>query len=86
MDECYKTATKILKEESDLVKLIANALLEKETLTKEEIEYLVEHKKLPEEKSLNDYTVEELRDLAYSKGIKGYEKMKKEELIKELNK
>ena len=86
MDECYKTATKILKEESDLVKLIANALLEKETLTKEEIEYLVEHKKLPEEKSLNDYTVEELRDLAYSKGIKGYEKMKKDELIKELNK
>ena len=84
--ECYENATKILKENLDLVKLIANALLERETLTKEQIEYLVEHKELPDEKSLNDYTVDELRELAKEQEIKNYSKMNKEELIKELNK
>ena len=86
MDECYKKATEILKENMDLVKLIANALLERETLTKEQIEYLVEHKELPEETTLNDLTVEELKDKAKEAGIKNYSKMTKEELIKELNK
>ena len=86
VDECYKNATKILKENMDLVKLIANALLERETLTKEQIEYLVENKELPDETSLNDLTVEELREKAKELGIKGYTKMNKEELIKELNK
>ena len=86
VDECYKTATKILKENLDLVKLIANALLERETLTKEQIDYLVEHKELPDETSLNDLTVEGLREKAEKAGIKGYSKMTKEELIKELNK
>ena len=83
---CYENATKILKENMDLVKLIANALLERETLTKEQIEYLVEHKELPSETSLNDLSVEELREKAKEEGIKGYTKMTKEELIKELNK
>ena len=86
MDECYKKATEILKENMDLVKLIANALLERETLTKEQIEYLVEHKELPEETTLNDLTLEELKDKAKEAGIKNYSKMTKEELIKELNK
>jgi len=86
MDECYKNATKILKDNIDLVHLIANALLEKETLTHEEIVYLAEHKKLPDDKSLNDLTEDELREKAKEAGIKGYTKMTKEELIKELNK
>ena len=86
MDECYKNATKILKENIDLVHLIANALLEKETLTHEEIEYLVENGHLPDDKSLNDLTLEELREKAKEAEIKGYSKMTKEELIKELNK
>ena len=86
MDECYKNATKILKENIDLVHLIANALLEKETLTHEEIVYLAEHGELPDDTSLNDLTVEELREKAKEAGIKGYSKMTKEELIKELNK
>ena len=86
MDECYKKATEILKENMDLVKLIANALLERETLTKEQIEYLVEHKELPEETTLNDLTLEELKDKAKEAGIKNYSKLTKEELIKELNK
>ena len=86
MDECYKKATKILKDNIDLVHLIANALLEKETLTHEEILYLAEHKELPDDSSLNDLTVEELREKAKEEGIKNYSKMNKEELIKELNK
>ena len=86
VDECYKNATKILKENLDLVKLIANALLEHETLTKEQIDYLVEHGELPDETSLNDLTVEELREKAQEAGIKNVSKMTKEELIRELNK
>ena len=33
----------------DLLTLIAESLLKKETITKEEIEYLVEHGELPDE-------------------------------------
>lgn len=96
IDECYKKAQKIIKENRDLLDLIANALLEYETITKEQIEYLVEHKCMPQENeepdmsdfkdaSLNDLTLTELKDLAREKNIKGYSKMTKEELIKILN-
>ncbi len=89
MDDCYKDAQKILKDNKDLLDLIANVLLEKETITKEEIDHLVLYGKLPEEgeeeeaKDLNleDLSVEELKELAKNKGIKGYSKMNKEELI-----
>ena len=75
-----------MKENIDLFHLIANKLLEKETLTHEEIVYLAEHGELPDSTSLNDLTVEELREKAKEAGIKGYSKMNKEDLIKELNK
>ena len=39
-----------------------------------------------EEASLRDLTLDELKDLAKEKKIKGYSKMNKEELIKELEK
>ena len=92
MDNCYKDAQKILKDNKDLLDLIANVLLEKETITKEEIDHLVLYGKLPEEgeeeeaKDLNleDLSVNELKELAKNKGIKGYSKMTKEELIDEL--
>ena len=86
MDECYKKATKILKDNIDLVHLIANALLERETLTKEQIEYLVKNGSLPDEEVLENNTVDELRELAKEKGIKGYNKLTKKELIEELKK
>ena len=80
--ECYQKATEILKANADLVKLIANALLERETLTKEQIEYLVEHKELPEDTTFEDMTLDELKDLAKDKNIKGYSKLSKDELIR----
>ncbi len=80
--ECYKKATEILKENADLVKLIADALLERETLTKEQIEYLVEHKELPEDTTLEDMTLDELKELAKEKEIKGYSKLNKDDIIR----
>ncbi len=47
INECYKRTTKIIKENKDLLDLIANALLENETITKEEIDYLVENGHMP---------------------------------------
>ena len=49
INECYQECKKILTENIDLLKLIATNLMEYETLTKEQIDYLVEHGKMPEE-------------------------------------
>ena len=83
-DECYKNAVKIIKENRDLLDLIANTLITNETLTKEQIDYLVEHKTLPPVID-TELTFEELKALAKEKKIKGYTKMNKEELIKALD-
>ena len=92
VEERYEVTKKIISENRDLLDLIANTLIEKETLTKEEIDYLVTHKCLPDEDSeigytdfkeasLDDLTLEELKDLAKEKNIKGYSKMNKKELL-----
>lgn len=44
--------------------------------------YLVENKKLPDDTTLEDMTLDELKDLAKEKNLKGYSKLSKEELIK----
>ena len=86
IDECYQEAKRILTENSDLVKKISDALLEYETLTKEQIDCIVETGKMPElkvelvEDEENDDTLKELKAKAKEKGIKGYTKMTKEEL------
>jgi cell division protease FtsH len=83
----YKVAKQILSENKDLLDLIANTLVEHETLTKEQIDHLVEFGKMPKEiveLSYEDLSLAELKDLAKEKTIKGYTKMTKEELIKEL--
>ena len=49
INECYEKATKILKANKKLLTLIADNLVEYETLTKEDIEYLVDNGKMPEE-------------------------------------
>ena len=77
MDECHKKAREILTENKDLVKTIADALLKYETITKEEIDSLVETGHMPEEK---EETLTDLKAKAKEMGIKGYTKMTKEEL------
>ena len=53
INECYKKTTKILSENKDLLKLIAETLLEEETITKEQIDSLVETGHLPKEDNVN---------------------------------
>ena len=49
INECYENAKKIISENRDLLELIASSLLKYETLTKEQIDYLVENGKMPVE-------------------------------------
>ena len=87
IDECYKKAQKILSKHEDLVRLIADTLVAKETLTQEEIEELVETGKLSDHDVEDDDTdILELQRQAKEKGIKGYTKMSIEELKDALNK
>ena len=52
INSCYEKTKKIISDNKDLLDLIANTLLEVETITKEQIEYLVEHKHLPEKEEI----------------------------------
>ena len=47
INSCYEKTKKIITENKKLLSLIANTLLEEETITKEKIDYLVEHGHLP---------------------------------------
>ncbi|MBQ2409241.1 MAG: ATP-dependent zinc metalloprotease FtsH [Bacilli bacterium] len=96
IDECYKRTLKTLKDNKKLLDLIAESLLKHETLTKEQIEYLVANGCMPDddneidesdfkEVSLSDLSIEELKELAREKGIKGTSKMSKEELEQKIN-
>ncbi len=87
INECHKKAKEIINKNKDLLKLIAETLLEYETLTKEQIDYLVEHKKMPEEdeNNLESLSITKLREIAKEKGVKNYSKMNKAELLKELD-
>ena len=49
INERYEITKKIIVENRNLLDLIANTLLEEETITKEQIDYLVEHGHLPKE-------------------------------------
>ena len=94
INECYDKTKKIIKENRDLLDLIANTLLEYETITKEQIDYLVKHGCMPDEDGEVDLSNEkinyekmslsELKDIAKEKKIKNISKLNKEELIKEL--
>ena len=86
INECYDKAKAIIEKNKNLLDLIANTLIEYETLTKEQIDYLAENGKMPTEDMLSDVTKEELKDLAKEKKIKGYNDMTKKELKKVINK
>ncbi len=90
ISEQYEVAKNIIKENIDLLELIAETLIERETLTKEQIEYLVEHGVMEDEtensdENLENLTVAELKELAKEKNITGYTKLNKQELIDVLN-
>lgn len=89
ISERYEISKKIMSENRELLDLIANTLIERETLTKEQIEHLYTKGELPKEKEkteLETLTLEELKKLAKAKKIKGYSKLNKEELIREIEK
>ena len=85
INECYDKAKTIIEKNRDLLDLIANSLIEHETLTKEQIDYLAENGKMPEEDMLDDVTLPKLKEMAKEKKIKGYSSMTKEELKKALS-
>ena len=87
INDCHKHATDIIKKNKDLLKLIAETLLEYETLTKEQIDYLVEHGKMPEEdeSNLESLSITKLREIAKEKKIEDYDRKSKAELLKELD-
>ena len=95
----YEVTKKIVKENMDLLKLIAETLLEYETITKEQIDYLVENGKMPEEdikvheefeKSLKEEKAEEKEDIAVAKledlSLEDLKEIAKEEKIKDYDK
>ena len=87
VDECYAKTEEILKENKKLLDLIAINLAKYETLTKEQIEYLVKNGRMKEDeetfeaKDYSKMSISELKDIAKDKGIKGYSKMSKDELV-----
>ena len=86
-----KMLRKILSENKDLVMTLSKALIERETLTKEEIESLVTTGKISEDLEPlkeDEPSLLKLREIAKANKIKGYTKMTKEELeeaLKELD-
>ena len=79
MSQCYKEATRILKENEKLVRLLADTLIERETITKEEIEELVETGHISDGFESKEEEID-LKERAKVLGIKGYNKMSLEEL------
>ena len=84
INECYDVTKKIISENRDLLDLIAKTLLKYETITKEQIEYLVKNGHMPDEKNFDDMSLEQLREIAKEKEVKNYSKLTKEELLDEL--
>ena len=70
----YEVTKKIVKENMDLLKLIAETLLEYETITKEQIDYLVKNGQMPEE----DIKAHE----EFEKSVKAEKQKETEEKIK----
>lgn len=83
INECYEKAKKVVKENRKLLDLIANALLENETLTKEQIDYLVEHGKMPEEDKEEEVIVDTPEEETTSQETE-FEELSYNDLSKEL--
>ena len=59
INSCYEKSKKILNENKDFLKLVAETLLEEETITKEQIDYLVKHGHLEKDEESN---IEEVKN------------------------
>ena len=81
IDECYKNAEEIIKKNKADLDLIADMLVKYETLTKEQIDYLLEHREMPKDESLEEMSLTKLKEMAKQQGIKGYSTMTKDELL-----
>ena len=88
IEQCYKDAKKILEKNETLVLLLADALMKYETITKEQIEHIVETGSIDsleevenaEDRSVREARLEDLKREAKDRGIKGYSKMNLDEL------
>ena len=78
INSCYEKSKKILKENQKLLKLIAKTLLEEETITKEQIDSLVEHGKLIKE-DITEETNETTTEHKTKKETKKNNETKKDE-------
>ena len=85
INDCYAKTKKIIEKNRDLLDLIANTLIEHETLTKEQIDYLAENGKMPDDEMLSDVDVSKLKEMAKEKKIDGYKEMNKAKLKKALS-
>jgi len=70
---CYEKSKKILKENSNLLKLLAETLLEEETITKEQIDSLVKTGKLPKEEEPTETVDSEEKETSKKKKNKDKE-------------
>jgi len=84
IDECYENCKKIIKENKDLIMLLSDALMKYETLTKEQIEYIVENNNI-DFKKLEEIVSEESKEdvVTNEKNKKEHTKITKDELEKE---
>ena len=76
INECHARATKIIEENKELLTLIANNLIEEETITSEQIDNLVKYGKLtsPED----DERAEQAKEAAASETAQSQEEVKEE--------
>ena len=87
IEECYEKAKEIIENNKALVTLLSDALMKYETLTKEQIEYIVENGDIDFEGKIEvDETLTDLKNKAKDLKIKGYSKMNKEELEEAIKK
>ena len=79
INECYENAKKIIKENRDLLELIAESLLKYETLTKEQIDYIAKNGKMPTDDDMIDEVNDEVQEEISKKENKAKNKKNKEE-------
>ncbi len=86
IEECYEKAKEIIENNKALITLLSDALMKYETLTKEQIEYIVEHGdidfKVDEDNDKKEKveSLESLKEKAKELKIKNIDKMTKAEL------